>query len=92
MSFKSSELKDFVDSSIKSIAEGVMDTNCVIGGVIEFELSVVKEVNAGGGFDLKIVEAGGKTSEKRISKIKFNVISKDLKHFRQLHGQLLLKK
>ena len=64
----------------------------MIGGVIEFELSVVKEAKAGGGFNLRIVEASGKASEKRISKIKFNVISKDLKQFRKLSGELLIKK
>lgn len=63
----------------------------MIGGLIQFELSVVKEAKAGGGFDFKIVEASGKVNEKRISKIKFNVLSKDLKNMRPFMGELLLK-
>ncbi len=70
------DIKEIVSSTIKSIAEGVKETNCVNAGVIEFELSVIKEAKVGGGFDFKIVEASGKANEKHVSKIKFYVASK----------------
>ena len=76
------DIKEIVSSTIKSIAEGVKDTNCMNAGVIEFELSIIKEAKAGGGFDFKIVEASGKANEKQFSKIKFYIVSKNASHYR----------
>jgi hypothetical protein len=88
MNYNTSELSQFVNASIRGLVDGVKDTNCVIGGFVEFELSVVKEVEAGGKINLRIVEAGGKVNEKRVSKIKFYVGSKGLKSFHRLYGEL----
>jgi hypothetical protein len=82
------DIKKIVSSTIKSIDEGLKDTNCMNAGVIEFELSVIKEANAGGGFDFRIVEASGKANEKHVSKIKFYVVSKDVRQYKDF-GKIL---
>jgi hypothetical protein len=88
MNYNTSELSNFVNASIRGLVDGAKDTNCIIGGFLEFELSVVQEAEAGGKISLRIVEAGGKVNEKKISKIKFYVGSKNLSSFRKLYGQL----
>ena len=82
MVVNSTDIKEIVSSTIKSISEGLKDTNCINAGVIEFELSVIKEAKAGGGFDFKIVEASGKANEKHVSKIKFYIASKNVNQYR----------
>jgi hypothetical protein len=44
--------------------------------------AVIKEAKAGGGFDLRIVGVSGKANEKHVSKIKFYVVSKDVRQYK----------
>jgi len=77
----SQEIKEIVSSTLNSLAEGLEGNNSMIAGLVEFELSVIKEGNMKGGFKLILAEASGKYDEKRISKIKFSVIGKDTRKF-----------
>jgi hypothetical protein len=70
----SEDLKEIVSSTIDSIKEGMKDRNCAVIGAIEFELAVVKEKEAKGGFRFFIAEAGGNYSSGNVSRIKFQVI------------------
>ena len=70
----SEDLKEIVGSTIESIREGMKGKGCGVVGSIEFELAVVKEKEAKGGFRFFIAEAGGNYSSGSVSRIKFHVI------------------
>jgi len=76
------EIKEIVSSTLVSIAEGIEDKNCMIAGLVDFELAVLNVGNMKGGFKLILAEASGKYSETRISKIKFSVLGRDAKSFK----------
>ena len=76
----SQEIKELVGSALASLTEGLEGTNCMIAGLVDFEIAVIKVGDMKGGFKLILADASGKYSEKSISKIKFSVLSKDLKN------------
>lgn len=69
----SKDLKEIVATTIDSIREGLKGRKCGVFGEIEFEISVIKSNEAGGGFKLFIADASGNYSKESISKIKFKV-------------------
>lgn len=69
----SEDLKQIVSSTIDSIKEGMKGKECGVVGTIKFELSVIKEKAAKGGFKFLIAEVGGKYSSESVSKIKFEI-------------------
>lgn len=75
----SEDLKGIVSSTIESIREGMKGKECGVVGPIEFELAVVKEKEAKGGFRFFIAEARGNYSSESVSKIKFHVIGAQTK-------------
>ena len=78
----SQEIKEIVSSTLASIAEGIDDKNCMIAGLVEFELAVIRVGDMKGGFKLILADASGKYSETRLSKIKFSVLGKDARQFK----------
>ena len=80
----SQEIKEIVSSTLNSLAEGLEDKNCMLAGLVEFELSVIKEGDMKGGFKLILADASGKYSEKRISKIKFSILGTDIRQFKPI--------
>lgn len=71
MEYESKDLKDFIRNTLNSIKEGVGDNR--ISGDIEFELAVVKTIDAKGGFKIFVADAEGKYSKEKISVVKFKV-------------------
>jgi len=78
----SQQLKEVVDSTLATLDASLEEKNCMVAGLVEFELAVVNVGNMKGGFKLILAEASGKYSETRISKIKFSVLGKDARQFK----------
>ena len=79
----SEDLKEIVSSTIESIKEGMKGKGCGVVGTIKFELSVVKEKGAKGGFKFLIAEVGGNYSSESVSKIKFEIGATSVRRGRQ---------
>jgi hypothetical protein len=83
---ESTELKEYIKSSITAIKEGVDGTGFEINKPIEFSLAIINTSEGGGGVKILIAKAEGKLKSEEISHIKFEVQPKtpDYSHqFRQ---------
>lgn len=75
------QLKEVLDSTLSTLETSLDEKNCKIFGLIDFELAVINVGSMKGGFKLILAEANGKYDEKRVSKIKFSVLGKDVNQF-----------
>lgn len=69
---KENELSAFVKEAIKDIQSGFQGTQYELPEAINFELSVTKVKNTGGGVRIIVAEANGKYEKQTLSKISFS--------------------
>ncbi len=72
-----SPLKEFVKSAISQIKEALPE-GFTIKDSIEFELTVVSVGEKEGGFDIRVLKAGGQSIKEETHRIKFSVT--EIKH------------
>lgn len=74
MKIESTELEDYIKSSLTSIKKGVhADGSFRIQGMIEFDLAVINTKEKRGGLKIYVVGVGGKFKSQQISRIRFRV-------------------
>ncbi len=74
MKIASTELEDYIRSTLASIKKGVhSDDSFRLHGLIEFDLAVTNLREGKAGLKVYVVETEGKTKSERVSHIKFKV-------------------
>jgi len=74
MKEKSKELKEYLESALRAIKDGVEGSGDFrIKEPIEFDLAVVNTKEAGAGFKIYVLNAGGKINTEQVSRIKVKV-------------------
>ena len=74
MKIESSELEDYIKSTLTSIKKGVhANGGFRIHGMIEFDLAVTNVKEAKGGLKVYVIGADAKSKSEKISKIHFKV-------------------
>jgi hypothetical protein len=69
----SDDINEIVTSALESLQESTKDKEVGLLGPIEFELAVIKQKKAGGGFRILLADAEGKYSKESISRISFKI-------------------
>jgi hypothetical protein len=80
----SQDLQDFVSSAVSKIEAGLKEQNYLVGGAIEFDLAVVKQVDKGIGVKIFVVDASIKNKAETITRIKFMAVPSNSKFGRAL--------
>lgn len=78
MEIESKELKDYINSSVVAIKNGVEGTGFEIVKPIEFNLAVTNTKEGGGGLKIYVAKAEGKLKSEEISHIKFEAQPKKI--------------
>ena len=71
---ESSELQEYIKSSIEAIRKGVEGTGFRITKPIEFNIAVTNTTEGSGGLKIYVARAEGKLKSEEISHIKFEAI------------------
>lgn len=74
MKVASTELEEYIRSTLASIKKGVHDDGSFrIHGLIEFDLAITNAKEGKGGLKVYVIGAEGKSKSEKISRIKFKV-------------------
>lgn len=73
MSTNSEELAEFIKSTITGIKKGMDGEDFIMVEPIKFNVAVAKMKEAGGGFKIYVVDAGGKYKAEEITRVQFEI-------------------
>ncbi len=72
------EIEEFIRTFLNGVEEG-LGNKYEVKGDIDFEIAVAITKKVGGGFKIFVVDAEGKYSKEKLSKVKFKVKKKPTK-------------
>ena len=73
MTYDEKDIENFVRSVLNGIDKALDEKRYIRGGVVDFNLAVVKTKTGSSGFKIFVAEAEGKYSSEKMSTVKFTV-------------------